>query len=51
MCDVWRLDMEYLAYGYGVLSVWVWNIWHVGIVCLACGNGMFSMWVEADGRV
>jgi len=51
VCDVRRLDMEYLAYGYGVLSVWVWRVWHVAIECLARGNGTFSIWVEAGGRV
>ena len=37
MCDVRRLDMEYLAYGYGLLGVSVWSIWHVGMEILACG--------------
>ena len=37
VCDVWRLDMEYLAYGYESLDVRVTSVECVGMESLACG--------------
>ena len=42
MCDVRRLDMEYLAYGYGLLDVRVTSVECVGMESLACGYRVFN---------